>query len=199
MSPSIQVLKLIEGMCSCSNNGMKMFELDPFSHKPRPIWRSSDQAPGEVSGLDGAPQSQTSWLCIQTQIWRLLKEVYEGPWSLHKLTFQIKMLTLSSSSPGPLTYELFATSYRYKPLCPATWPHWRGVPADGVEVLAQHLGYLPNEYKMGRWGQSFVNTARQTQAKSNQKHSYYFLLLQHQNIHTSSQDTLRHRRCFWKM
>ncbi|XP_070689239.1 unconventional myosin-Ih [Pempheris klunzingeri] len=39
---------------------------------------------------------------------------------------------------------------RYKPLCPATWPHWRGVPADGVEVLVQHLGYLPNEYKMGR-------------------------------------------------
>ncbi|XP_012718841.2 unconventional myosin-Ih [Fundulus heteroclitus] len=39
---------------------------------------------------------------------------------------------------------------RYKPLCPATWPHWRGVPADGVELLAQHLGYLPYEYKMGR-------------------------------------------------
>lgn len=106
MSPSIQVLKLIEGMCSCSNNRMKMFELDPFSHKPRPIWRSSDQAPGEVSGLDGAPQSQTSWLCIQTQIWSLLKEVYKGPRSLHKLTFQMKMLTLSSSSPGPLTYSM---------------------------------------------------------------------------------------------
>ncbi|KAM9391983.1 unconventional myosin-Ih [Pholidichthys leucotaenia] len=39
---------------------------------------------------------------------------------------------------------------RYKPLCPATWPHWRGLTADGVEVLVQHLGYLPDEYKMGR-------------------------------------------------
>lgn len=39
---------------------------------------------------------------------------------------------------------------RYKPLCPATWPHWTGEPSDGVEVLVQHLGYLPNEYKMGR-------------------------------------------------
>uniref|UniRef100_A0A3B5B6F8 Myosin IH n=1 Tax=Stegastes partitus TaxID=144197 RepID=A0A3B5B6F8_9TELE len=39
---------------------------------------------------------------------------------------------------------------RYKPLCPATWPHWRGEPADGVEVLVQHLGYLPDEYRMGR-------------------------------------------------
>ncbi|KAF3850864.1 hypothetical protein F7725_012636 [Dissostichus mawsoni] len=45
-------------------------------------------------------------------------------------------------------YEVFLK--RYKPLCPATWPHWRGVPADGVEVLVQHLGYMPNEYKMGR-------------------------------------------------
>uniref|UniRef100_A0A3B4UHI1 Myosin IH n=1 Tax=Seriola dumerili TaxID=41447 RepID=A0A3B4UHI1_SERDU len=45
-------------------------------------------------------------------------------------------------------YEVFLK--RYKPLCPATWPHWRGVPADGVEELVQHLGYLPNEYKMGR-------------------------------------------------
>ncbi|KAM8886765.1 unconventional myosin-Ih [Spinachia spinachia] len=45
-------------------------------------------------------------------------------------------------------YEVFLK--RYKPLCPATWPHWRGLPADGVEVLVQHLGYLPDEYKMGR-------------------------------------------------
>ncbi|XP_061842396.1 unconventional myosin-Ih [Nerophis lumbriciformis] len=45
-------------------------------------------------------------------------------------------------------YEVFLQ--RYKALCPATWPHWRGEPADGVLVLAQHLGYLPNEYKMGR-------------------------------------------------
>ncbi|XP_028312555.1 unconventional myosin-Ih isoform X3 [Gouania willdenowi] len=39
---------------------------------------------------------------------------------------------------------------RYKPLCPATWPHWLGLPADGVEVLVQHLGYMPDEYRMGR-------------------------------------------------
>ncbi|KAM4616351.1 unconventional myosin-Ih [Polymixia lowei] len=45
-------------------------------------------------------------------------------------------------------FEIFLK--RYKPLCPATWPHWRGEPADGVEVLVQHLGYLPYEYKMGR-------------------------------------------------
>ncbi|XP_061529304.1 unconventional myosin-Ih [Phycodurus eques] len=45
-------------------------------------------------------------------------------------------------------YEVFLQ--RYKALCPATWPHWSGEPADGVLVLVQHLGYFPNEYKMGR-------------------------------------------------
>ncbi|XP_023835053.1 unconventional myosin-Ih-like [Salvelinus sp. IW2-2015] len=45
-------------------------------------------------------------------------------------------------------YDVFLQ--RYKPLCPATWPYWRGVAAKGVEVLVQHLGYLPDEYKMGR-------------------------------------------------
>uniref|UniRef100_A0A6Q2XCI2 Myosin motor domain-containing protein n=1 Tax=Esox lucius TaxID=8010 RepID=A0A6Q2XCI2_ESOLU len=45
-------------------------------------------------------------------------------------------------------YEVFLQ--RYKPLCPATWPHWKGLPADGVEVLVRHLGYQPDEYKMGR-------------------------------------------------
>uniref|UniRef100_A0A8C9VP96 Myosin IH n=1 Tax=Scleropages formosus TaxID=113540 RepID=A0A8C9VP96_SCLFO len=45
-------------------------------------------------------------------------------------------------------YEVFL--HRYKPLCPATWPHWRGVPADGVERILKHLGYSEDEYKMGR-------------------------------------------------
>uniref|UniRef100_A0A667ZSR4 Myosin IH n=1 Tax=Myripristis murdjan TaxID=586833 RepID=A0A667ZSR4_9TELE len=54
-------------------------------------------------------------------------------------------------------YDVFLQ--RYKPLCPATWPHWRGEPADGVEVLVQHLGYLPHEYKMGRT-KIFIRHAR---------------------------------------
>ncbi|KAL4646674.1 unconventional myosin-Ih [Arapaima gigas] len=45
-------------------------------------------------------------------------------------------------------YEVFLQ--RYKPLCPATWPHWKGVPADGVERILKHLGYQEDEYKMGR-------------------------------------------------
>ncbi|XP_062874427.1 unconventional myosin-Ih, partial [Trichomycterus rosablanca] len=48
---------------------------------------------------------------------------------------------------------------RYKPLCPDTWPHWRGVPAKGVERLVQHLGYQPDEYKMGRT-KIFIRYAR---------------------------------------
>lgn len=49
-----------------------------------------------------------------------------------------------------LKCSAYAMFLRYKALCPATWPHWRGVPADGVETLVQHLGYQSDEYKMGR-------------------------------------------------
>uniref|UniRef100_A0A8B9NNA5 Myosin IH n=1 Tax=Accipiter nisus TaxID=211598 RepID=A0A8B9NNA5_9AVES len=45
-------------------------------------------------------------------------------------------------------YELFLQ--RYKSLCPATWPHWHGPAAEGVERLIKHIGYKPEEYKLGR-------------------------------------------------
>uniref|UniRef100_A0A2K6BQR7 Unconventional myosin-Ic n=1 Tax=Macaca nemestrina TaxID=9545 RepID=A0A2K6BQR7_MACNE len=45
-------------------------------------------------------------------------------------------------------YEAFLQ--RYKSLCPETWPTWAGRPQDGVAVLVRHLGYKPEEYKMGR-------------------------------------------------
>uniref|UniRef100_A0AAQ4QEL5 Myosin IHb n=1 Tax=Gasterosteus aculeatus aculeatus TaxID=481459 RepID=A0AAQ4QEL5_GASAC len=45
-------------------------------------------------------------------------------------------------------YEIFLQ--RYKALCPDTWPHWKGTAAEGVRCLIQHLGYKPDEYKMGR-------------------------------------------------
>uniref|UniRef100_A0A8C5DZN3 Unconventional myosin-Ic-like n=1 Tax=Gouania willdenowi TaxID=441366 RepID=A0A8C5DZN3_GOUWI len=39
---------------------------------------------------------------------------------------------------------------RYKPLCPETWPNWNGCLSDGVSTLVEHLGYTPEEYKLGR-------------------------------------------------
>ncbi|XP_067395564.1 unconventional myosin-Ih isoform X1 [Emydura macquarii macquarii] len=45
-------------------------------------------------------------------------------------------------------YELFLQ--RYKSLCPATWPHWHGSASEGVECLIKHIGYKPEEYKLGR-------------------------------------------------
>uniref|UniRef100_A0A8C9MU69 Myosin IH n=1 Tax=Serinus canaria TaxID=9135 RepID=A0A8C9MU69_SERCA len=45
-------------------------------------------------------------------------------------------------------YELFLQ--RYKCLCPATWPNWHGPAAEGVERLIKHIGYKPEEYKLGR-------------------------------------------------
>ncbi|XP_034023677.1 unconventional myosin-Ic-like isoform X2 [Thalassophryne amazonica] len=45
-------------------------------------------------------------------------------------------------------YEIFLQ--RYKSLCPDTWPNWQGKLSDGVATLVKHLGYKPEEYKMGR-------------------------------------------------
>uniref|UniRef100_A0AAX7U806 Myosin Ic, paralog b n=1 Tax=Astatotilapia calliptera TaxID=8154 RepID=A0AAX7U806_ASTCA len=45
-------------------------------------------------------------------------------------------------------YEVFLQ--RYKSLCPGTWPNWDGKLSDGVSTLVKHLGYKPEEYKMGR-------------------------------------------------
>ncbi|XP_062873462.1 myosin Ic, paralog b isoform X1 [Trichomycterus rosablanca] len=45
-------------------------------------------------------------------------------------------------------YETFLE--RYKSLCPETWPSWNGRLVDGVSALVKHLGYKPEEYKLGR-------------------------------------------------
>ncbi|XP_041850351.1 unconventional myosin-Ic-like isoform X2 [Melanotaenia boesemani] len=45
-------------------------------------------------------------------------------------------------------YEVFLQ--RYKSLCPDTWPNWEGKLSDGVSTLVKHLGYKPEEYKLGR-------------------------------------------------
>ncbi|KAM6156088.1 unconventional myosin-Ih [Rhynchocyon petersi] len=45
-------------------------------------------------------------------------------------------------------YEHFLQ--RYKSLCPDTWPHWQGPPAEGVERLIKYIGYKPEEYKLGK-------------------------------------------------
>ena len=72
------------------------------------------------------------------------------------LTRPTAVLCLRCTSPdrgleGHLYPRCGVTSApRYKALCPSTWPHWVGLPMDGVQVLVQHLGYMPYEYKMGR-------------------------------------------------
>ncbi|XP_063746009.1 unconventional myosin-Ih [Eleginops maclovinus] len=45
-------------------------------------------------------------------------------------------------------YDIFLQ--RYKALCPDTWPNWKGTAAEGVHCLVKHMGYTPDEYKMGR-------------------------------------------------
>ncbi|XP_038669057.1 unconventional myosin-Ic-like [Scyliorhinus canicula] len=45
-------------------------------------------------------------------------------------------------------YEIFLQ--RYKSLCPETWPNWKGRPSEGVATLVRHLGYKPEDHKLGR-------------------------------------------------
>lgn len=41
----------------------------------RALWWCASETSGEVPGPDGAPESQTGWVCISTQIWNLSPEV----------------------------------------------------------------------------------------------------------------------------
>ncbi|KFO23731.1 Myosin-Ih [Fukomys damarensis] len=52
-------------------------------------------------------------------------------------------------------YEHFLQ--RYKSLCPDTWPHWPGPPGEGVERLIKYIGYKPEEYKLGKFINGFIN------------------------------------------
>ncbi|XP_063226158.1 unconventional myosin IC isoform X2 [Bacillus rossius redtenbacheri] len=45
-------------------------------------------------------------------------------------------------------YKLFLN--RYKCLAPETWPRFPGSPRDGVQVIADRLGYQRNDYRMGK-------------------------------------------------
>lgn len=49
-----------------------------------------------------------------------------------------------------IVYILNICVFRYKSLCPDTWPNWQGKQSDGVAKLVKHLGYKPEEYKLGR-------------------------------------------------
>lgn len=112
----------------------------------REVWWSPDQTPGEVLGPDGEPEGQESWLCLSPSLWSLPAEVTDllsgrltDPEIAHSIYSLINLLLL-----------FFLNVYRYKPLCPETWPNWHGRLADGVSTLVNHLGYKAEEYKLGR-------------------------------------------------
>ena len=57
---------------------------------------------------------------------------------------------------------VYSSVLRYKPLCPDTWPNWKGTAAEGVRCLVKHLGYKSNEYKMGRYKHMLMDGISQT-------------------------------------
>uniref|UniRef100_A0A3Q2GJI7 Myosin Ic, paralog b n=1 Tax=Cyprinodon variegatus TaxID=28743 RepID=A0A3Q2GJI7_CYPVA len=59
-------------------------------------------------------------------------------------------LNIYSTRSGSKPAAFFCCVFRYKSLCPETWPNWNGKLSDGVSTLVKHLGYKPEEYKLGR-------------------------------------------------
>lgn len=47
--------------------------------------------------------------------------------------------------------SLLLLHYRYKSLCPATWPNYPGNPKVGVEQLVKYLQYGDDDYRLGRY------------------------------------------------
>ena len=41
--------------------------------------------------------------------------------------------------------------FRYKSLCPSTWPNYPGSTKEGVSVLCKHLQYNEDDYRLGRF------------------------------------------------
>lgn len=112
----------------------------------RTLWRCTGAPSGEVPRPDGASTSAPRRICVPPQIWNLSPEV------------------LTCSLPVVLFYwvcwqrwcgTVRSVRCRYKPLCPDTWPNWKGTAAEGVKRLIRHLGYKRDEYKMGRYGQKW--------------------------------------------
>lgn len=106
----------------------------------RTFWWSYGETPGEVSGSDGELESPEGWFCLSPSLWSVLAEV------LHPFFPTVWAYLFC----GGLFFWSTLNMFRYKPLCPETWPNWNGKLSDGVSALVNHLGYKAEEYKLGR-------------------------------------------------
>lgn len=89
--------------------------------------------------------------------------------------------------------------YRYKALCPDTWPNWKGSPAEGVKSLVKHLGYKPNEYRMGRYSITrFIIKCRLIYNVHSSGWTF-FSFKQDQDLHSSPANPVCHWRCIWSL
>lgn len=102
----------------------------------RTVWWSSGATPGEVLGSDGEPEGEESWLRLSP--------------SLRGLPAEVSELSFSCPTAAACSVYLRPDAFRYKPLCPETWPSWPGQLEDGVSTLVNHLGYKAEEFKLGR-------------------------------------------------
>ncbi|XP_023589424.1 unconventional myosin-Ih [Trichechus manatus latirostris] len=108
----------------------------------------AEQAEYEVEGIEWEPIQYFN----NKIICDLVEERHKGI---------ISILDEECIRPGPATDLSFlekleekvgkhAHFQTYKSLCPDTWPHWHGPPAEGVQRLIKYIGYKPEEYKLGK-------------------------------------------------
>lgn len=78
-----------------------------------------------------------------------------GEWDESMILHQVKYLGLMENLRVARAGYCFRRPFepfleRYKSLCPSTWPHWTGDPAEGVKALTDHLKFSPGEVAVGK-------------------------------------------------
>ncbi|KAK8726216.1 hypothetical protein OTU49_010428 [Cherax quadricarinatus] len=127
-----------------------VFPKDEFSQKKRPV-TAATQFKNSLAGLMTILMSkEPSYIrCIKPN-----DDKRSYYFDEERVSHQVKYLGLMENLrvrragfAYRRAYEIFLG--RYKSVCPATWPKYNGPAKDGVMAIVQHLGYHPDDYRMG--------------------------------------------------
>uniref|UniRef100_A0A1A8A9T4 Myosin IC n=1 Tax=Nothobranchius furzeri TaxID=105023 RepID=A0A1A8A9T4_NOTFU len=143
---------LKEVMCMSENKILtQCFDREELSDKKRPDTAATQFKASLVKLMEILMSKEPSYIrCIKPN-----DSKHSGRFDEVLIRHQVKYLGLMENLRVRRAgfayrrrYEIFLQ--RYKSLCPDTWPNWEGKLVDGVSTLVKHLGYKPEEYKLGR-------------------------------------------------
>ena len=142
---------LKKAMCSSKNVIIsQLFHTDELNNLRRPA-TTATQFRQSLSNLMNLLASKQPWYirCIKPNE-RQTPNTFDKEIVSHQVKYLGLMENLRVRRAGfayRRDYESFLE--RYKCLCPATWPHYRGSAKEGVQVLLNHFGFGDREYKLG--------------------------------------------------